>query len=75
MPNQQNVCCGGNADMSSCCQSKVDAPGTFQELVQNIREIFSEPEINVEKTKQLMASYNSKPEEWEKYAMFDKNIP
>ncbi|XP_049620070.1 cysteine dioxygenase type 1-like isoform X2 [Syngnathus scovelli] len=47
-------------------------PKDLKELIQKLREIFQDDHINVDEVRELMESYRSNPEDWKKYAMFDK---
>ncbi|XP_051923464.1 cysteine dioxygenase type 1 [Hippocampus zosterae] len=43
----------------------------LQELIQKLREIFKDDNVNVEEVQELMESYKSNPKDWQKYAIFD----
>ncbi|KAM9822240.1 cysteine dioxygenase type 1 [Syngnathus typhle] len=47
-------------------------PKNLQELIQKLHEIFQDNHINVDEVQELMESYRSNPQDWTKYAMFDK---
>lgn len=44
---------------------------SFSELIETIRQIFDNDEVDVDLVKDLLASYKSKPIEWTEYAFFD----
>ena len=46
---------------------------SFGELIETIRQMFADDEVDVELVKDLLASYESKPAEWKQYAFFDPN--
>ncbi|XP_037114547.1 cysteine dioxygenase type 1 [Syngnathus acus] len=45
----------------------------LQELIQKLRKIFQDNQINVDEVQELMESYKSNPQDWTKYAMFDQH--
>ncbi|XP_043915572.1 cysteine dioxygenase type 1 [Protopterus annectens] len=44
----------------------------LKELISELRRIFSDDSINVEEVQALMESYESNPEDWNEYAVFDQ---
>ena len=44
---------------------------SFAVLIETIRKIFEEDEIDVDLVKDVLASYKSNPTEWKQYAFFD----
>ncbi|KAM6930265.1 cysteine dioxygenase type 1 [Xenentodon cancila] len=53
-------------------QTEVVKPETLDDLIRILHQIFASDKINVEEVQQVMESYKSNPEEWKKYAKFDK---
>ncbi|XP_057687909.1 cysteine dioxygenase type 1 [Corythoichthys intestinalis] len=51
----------------------METPKSLQELTKMLHEIFKEDSINVEEVTELMESYKSNPQDWKKYAIFDKH--
>ncbi|XP_041855229.1 cysteine dioxygenase type 1 [Melanotaenia boesemani] len=51
--------------------TEVIKPETLDELIQALHKIFESDNINVEEVQDLMESYESKPQEWAKFAKFD----
>ncbi|KAK2837807.1 hypothetical protein Q5P01_015019 [Channa striata] len=47
-------------------------PETLDELIQILHKIFESDRINVEEVQNIMESYKSNPQEWSRYAKFDK---
>ena len=47
-------------------------PETLDELIKALHDIFDSDYINVEEVQGVMESYESKPQEWMKYAKFDQ---
>lgn len=45
---------------------------TWDELIQGLLEKFDCDVVNIEEVEALLASYKSRPEDWKKYAKFDK---
>lgn len=76
-----------DADMSQCSAVSTDGcpaipnqfsdpstivpPSSLTELIQRLHQIFAHDAISVEYVQRLMASYESKPQEWKKFAKFD----
>lgn len=57
-------------------QSKLDfknvpVPKDLNELVDMLREIFSNELVNVEYVSQLVSNYKSNPKDWRQYAKYD----
>ncbi|CAD6185517.1 unnamed protein product [Caenorhabditis auriculariae] len=46
---------------------------TLAELIQKLRIIFAEDEVNVDYVMKVMESYKSNPAEWRKFAIFDEH--
>ena len=44
---------------------------TLEDLIDRLKEVFSEDRVNVDYVKALMESYKSNPKEWKKFAKFD----
>ncbi|XP_006626919.1 cysteine dioxygenase type 1 [Lepisosteus oculatus] len=53
-------------------QTEVMKPETLDDLIKILHEIFSGNNINIEEVQSIMESYESKPQEWKKYAKFDQ---
>ncbi|XP_030620463.1 cysteine dioxygenase type 1 isoform X2 [Chanos chanos] len=53
-------------------QTEVMKPETLNDLINILHKLFEADEINVEEVQDIMESYESKPEEWMKYAKFDQ---
>jgi cysteine dioxygenase len=49
----------------------IKVPKTLEELVSCLHEIFKDDHINVEEVRELMESYVSNEEDWQKYANYD----
>jgi len=47
-------------------------PESLDDLIEQLHEVFSEDKINVEEVQDLMYSYKSNPEDWKKFAKFDR---
>ncbi|XP_058793690.1 cysteine dioxygenase type 1 [Phymastichus coffea] len=45
----------------------------FGELVEKLREAFATNDVDIDHVQDLMASYRSNPQEWRKYAKFDRH--
>ncbi len=52
-------------------KEKCDDSINFQQLIDGIRRIFDQENINPEDVSQLLAAYKSDPLDWGKYAKFD----
>lgn len=53
-------------------QTEVVKPETLDDLIKTLHNIFENDCINVEEVQNIMESYESKPQEWKKYAKFDQ---
>ncbi|KAM7391382.1 hypothetical protein PAMP_022077 [Pampus punctatissimus] len=53
-------------------QTEVMKPETLDDLIQILHNIFENDCINIEEVQNIMESYESKPQEWMKYAKFDQ---
>lgn len=53
-------------------QTEVVKPETLDDLIKILHNIFESDCINVEEVQNIMESYESKPQEWMKYAKFDQ---
>ncbi|XP_067941625.1 cysteine dioxygenase type 1-like [Watersipora subatra] len=51
---------------------KVRPAADFDELVERLHEVFESDEVDIDYVKELMTSYKSNPDEWIRYAQFDK---
>lgn len=47
-------------------------PATLDELIFELHEVFSSDHVNIEYVNHLMLSYESNPQEWKKFAKFDR---
>lgn len=47
-------------------------PATLDELISELHEVFSSDRVNIEYVNHLMLSYESNPQEWRKFAKFDR---
>lgn len=45
---------------------------TLEDLIKTLHKVFESDSINVEEVQSIMESYESKPDEWMKYATFDQ---
>lgn len=52
--------------------TEVVKPETLDDLIKTLHNIFESDCINVEEVQALMESYESKPQEWMKFAKFDQ---
>ncbi|XP_047448428.1 cysteine dioxygenase type 1 [Mugil cephalus] len=52
--------------------TEVVKPETLDELIAILHKIFESDCINIEEVQDIMESYESKPQEWMKYAKFDQ---
>lgn len=53
-------------------QTEVVKPETLDDLIKVLHKIFESDCINVEEVQDIMEAYESKPQEWMKYAKFDQ---
>jgi cysteine dioxygenase len=53
---------------------KMEVPpiGSLQELIDHLKVVFASDTVDVDYVKAVLASYKSNPQDWKKYAMFDK---
>ncbi|KAK3095441.1 hypothetical protein FSP39_014731 [Pinctada imbricata] len=51
--------------------STVTPPESLNELIKELREVFSHDDIDADYVKNLMSSYKSNPKEWKKFAKWD----
>ncbi|XP_053146691.1 cysteine dioxygenase type 1 isoform X1 [Hemicordylus capensis] len=58
--------------MEQPVQTEVWKPQTLEELIRILHQLFSGDKVNIDEVQTLMESYESKPEEWTKYAQFDQ---
>lgn len=52
-------------------QTEVTKPETLDDLIKILHNIFESDNINVEEVQNIMESYESKPQDWMKYAKSD----
>lgn len=52
--------------------TEVVKPESLDDLIKVLHDIFADDDINVEEVQNVMESYESKPQEWMKYAKFDQ---
>ena len=52
--------------------TKVPEISSLQELIKEIYKLFEADEIDVDYMIQLFQNYKSNPQEWKKYAKFDR---
>lgn len=45
---------------------------SFDRLIQELHDAFSQDSVNVDHVQNLMQAYRSDPKEWKKYAKFDR---
>lgn len=60
---------------SDCCSKKrssVAEVKTLQDLILKLHEIFEKDEVDIDYVMDVMRSYKSNPQEWKKYAKFDR---
>ncbi|XP_031835963.1 cysteine dioxygenase type 1 [Nomia melanderi] len=69
-PGLHCVPSGKHWDQRSTNQRK--KPSTLRELVEALHEAFKTDHVNIDDVQELMASYQSNPSEWKKYAKFDR---
>lgn len=53
-------------------QTEVVKPETLDDLIKILHNVFENDCINIEEVQDIMESYESKPQEWMKYAKFDQ---
>lgn len=53
-------------------QTEVVKPETLDDLIKTLHKIFESDTINVEEVQSIMEAYESKPQEWMKFAKFDQ---
>lgn len=53
-------------------QTEVVKPETLEDLIKILHKIFESDHINIEEVQNIMESYESKPQEWMKFAKFDQ---
>lgn len=53
-------------------QTELVKPETLDDLIKTLHNIFESDCVNVQEVQDLMESYESKPQEWMKYAKFDQ---
>ncbi|KAJ8401624.1 hypothetical protein AAFF_G00379410 [Aldrovandia affinis] len=53
-------------------QTEVMKPHTLDDLVKVLNQIFASDYVNVEEVQNIMEAYESKPQEWAKFAKFDQ---
>lgn len=67
---------GSSIDIESeCCSKKhssVTEVKTLQDLIAKLHEIFEKDEVDIDYVMDVMRSYKSNPQEWRKYAKFDR---
>ena len=51
--------------------NNIPVPKDLNELVENLREIFSVDTVDVDYVTKLLQSYKSNPKEWRKYVKYD----
>lgn len=52
--------------------TEVVKPESLEDLIKILHKIFESDCINIEEVQNIMESYESKPQEWKKYARFDQ---
>ncbi|XP_051524524.1 cysteine dioxygenase type 1-like [Myxocyprinus asiaticus] len=53
-------------------QTKIVKPETLNDLIKTLHKIFESDNINVEEVQSIMEAYDSNPQEWMKFAIFDQ---
>ncbi len=53
-------------------QTELTKTETLEDLIKTLHKVFESDSINVEEVQSIMESYESKPDEWMKYATFDQ---
>ena len=46
---------------------------TLKELIDELHKIFDSDKVNIDHAKQVLESYQSNPDDWKKYAIFDQH--
>ena len=46
---------------------------SFQGLLEACREVFADDVVDVDYVMEMLASYTSRPEEWKRFAKFDRH--
>lgn len=46
---------------------------TLEELIKELHKEFKTNSVNIDRIQALMSSYDSNPEDWKKYAKFDRD--
>uniref|UniRef100_A0A8C7D744 Cysteine dioxygenase n=1 Tax=Oncorhynchus kisutch TaxID=8019 RepID=A0A8C7D744_ONCKI len=52
-------------------KTEVMTPKSLDDLIKLLHKLFESDKINVEEVQQIMEAYDSNPQEWKKFAMFD----
>lgn len=47
-------------------------PETLDDLIKILHQIFESDSVNIEEVQSIMEAYESKPQEWMKFAKFDQ---
>lgn len=55
--------------MDVCCVPQVSS---LEELIEELYKVFEYNEVDVDYVQALMESYKSNPQDWRKYAKFDR---
>lgn len=53
--------------------SSLPVINTLDDLIKELHQVFEDDSVNIELVRYLMKSYKSSPNEWKKYAKFDRN--
>lgn len=53
-------------------QTEVVVPKNLDELIEILHRIFDSDRVDVDEVQQIMESYESNPQDWEKFAKFDQ---
>ncbi|CAL8249211.1 unnamed protein product [Merluccius merluccius] len=53
-------------------QTQVPKAGSLEDLMRILHQLFEGDSVNVEEVQSVMESYDTKPQEWMKYAKFDQ---
>ena len=48
-------------------------PRNLDELITELRDIFSQDRVNIEYVQALLESYKSNPKDWKRFAKFDQH--
>ncbi|XP_033220348.1 cysteine dioxygenase type 1 isoform X2 [Belonocnema kinseyi] len=54
------------------CNKVITKGLTLKEVIQHLNEAFKSDNVNIDRVKDIMAAYRSNPQEWKKYAKFDR---